>query len=158
MKNHSTRTSGNAVRFTFCLALFFCCLFDLRADDPRAAKIIGGGPYHAIVANPDGTVLTWGYNGYGTLGDGTTTDRHSPVLAIGLTNIISVGGGGVNLSGWPAQMFSAGLRADGGVMAWGNNDYGQLGNGTTTSSNVAVRVSNLTNIVALGLAVIIPWA
>jgi RHS repeat-associated protein len=150
MKTKLAFFPADGVRFaTVCLAFLFCCVPGANADDPRATKIIGTGPYYSLAVKTDGTVMAWGYNGWGTLGDGTLTERLSPVFALGLTNIVSVGGGGVTLVSWPTEMHSVGLRADGGVMSWGNNDVGQLGNGTFTSSNAAVRVSNLTNIVAL---------
>ena len=50
-----------------------------------------------------------------------------------------VGGGG----------FSLALKSDGTVWAWGNNDCGQLGNGTTVKSVVPVKVKNLSNIIAI---------
>ena len=41
------------------------------------------------------------------------------------------------------------LRSDGTVWAWGNNEHGQLGNGTTTKSNKPIQVKGLTNVVAI---------
>ena len=40
---------------------------------------VAGGYYHTIALGGDGIVRALGYNGYGQLGDGTTTDRHSPI-------------------------------------------------------------------------------
>lgn len=41
------------------------------------------------------------------------------------------------------------LRSDGTVWAWGNNEHGQLGNGTTTKSNKSLQVKGLTNVIAI---------
>ena len=40
---------------------------------------IAGGDYHSLAVKSDGTVWAWGCNGYGQLGDGTTTNRLTPV-------------------------------------------------------------------------------
>jgi YD repeat-containing protein len=45
---------------------------------------IAGGYFHTIALKNDGTVWAWGYNGYGQLGDGTTTTRTTPVQVSGL--------------------------------------------------------------------------
>src|SRR6185436_9930746 len=68
-------------------------------------------------------------------GDGTTTDRSTPVAVSGLTGVVSISGG------W---RHSLALKSDGTVRAWGLNDYGQLGDGTTT-----VAVSGLTGVIAI---------
>lgn len=80
----------------------------------------------------DGTVRAWGSNGYGQLGNGTTIDSSTPVQVTGLT-------GAQSLSTAESGSVYA-LMSDGTVRAWGNNRYGQLGNGTTTSTNTPVQV------------------
>jgi len=96
----------------------------------------GGGS--ALALKSDGTVWAWGANEYGQLGDNSTTDRTTPVqvsTANGyLTNVAAISMGDTN---------AVAITADGAVYAWGDNTYGQLGNGTTTSSLVATRVSGV---------------
>ena len=65
----------------------------------------------------------WGGNWSGQLGDGTTTNRHTPTL-IGTDTWFAISGG---------IGHSLGLRSDGRLFAWGHNNVGQLGDGTTTN-------------------------
>ena len=88
----------------------------------------------------DGTIVAWGYNLYGQLGDGTTTDRSSPVTISGLGAVSKISGG---------TFHGLALRTNGTVAAWGYNVYGQLGNGTTTDSLTPVTVSGLSGVVKL---------
>jgi alpha-tubulin suppressor-like RCC1 family protein len=76
---------------------------------------------HALALKSDGTVWAWGLNGYGEVGDGTTSNRTVPVQVVGLSNVVAVSGG---------DWHSAALRSDGTVWKWGRNDTGQLGNGS----------------------------
>ena len=79
--------------------------------------------------------MAFGLNDAGQLGDGTTTDRHSPVevTAVGGENM-AVSAGGVH---------SLVLTGDGCVMAFGYNDAGQLGDGTTSDRHSPVEVTAL---------------
>ncbi|MEI7911327.1 MAG: cadherin-like beta sandwich domain-containing protein, partial [Verrucomicrobiota bacterium] len=86
----------------------------------------------------DGTVAAWGYNGSGTVGDGTNLVRTAPVwvdrsgVLAGKTVVAIASGGSHELA----------LCADGTLATWGSNGEGQLGNGGSTDSNVPVRVDS----------------
>jgi alpha-tubulin suppressor-like RCC1 family protein len=97
---------------------------------------IAGGGGHSIALAPDGKVYTWGYNGFGQLGNGTNTASNVPVAVTGLSGktITSIAGGAFH---------SIALASDGTVYTWGYNFSGQLGNGNNTDSNVPVAVTGL---------------
>jgi alpha-tubulin suppressor-like RCC1 family protein len=72
----------------------------------------------------DGTLWTWGLNLYGTLGDGTSTNRSSPVQTVaGGTNWQSGSGGSLAVGA---------IKTDGTLWMWGFNNYGELGDNSTT--------------------------
>jgi alpha-tubulin suppressor-like RCC1 family protein len=85
-------------------------------------------------------VWAWGNNQWGQLGDGTTTDRTTPVQVSGLSDVKAVDGGGLH---------SLALKNDGTVWAWGSNGNGQLGDGTDTDRTTPVRVSGLSDVKAI---------
>ncbi|MET3176385.1 UNVERIFIED_ORG: alpha-tubulin suppressor-like RCC1 family protein [Arthrobacter sp. UYCu721] len=100
-----------------------------------------GGSTYALLN--DGTVRAWGGNRSGQLGIGTTVDSRVPVQVTGLTGVKTVAAyGGVS---------AYALLTDGSVRAWGSNSSGQLGNGTTTDSNVPVQVSGLSTVKSLSI-------
>ena len=98
---------------------------------------IDGGYSYTVALKEDGTVWSWGYNYNGILGDGTTTDRTTPVRVEGLTDITDIA---------CHKYHTLALKEDGTVWAWGINSNGQLGDGTTLNRKTPVRVSGLTNI------------
>jgi alpha-tubulin suppressor-like RCC1 family protein len=86
---------------------------------------------YALLA--DGSVKAWGFNGTGPVGDGTNTQRLAPVQVSGLTSGVTQIAAGAN-TGYA-------LLADGSVRAWGRNDLGQVGDGSTTNQLAPVSVS-----------------
>ncbi len=93
----------------------------------------------AVAHTQDRQVRAWGRNDVGQLGDGTTTNRNTPVQVSGLSGVIQVAGGNHSLA----------LKSDGTVWAWGRNDHGELGDGTTTNRSTPVQVSGLTSVTQL---------
>src|SRR5665213_2705019 len=91
----------------------------------------------SLALSSSGQVYAWGYNGQGELGDGSTTNSDTPVAVSagaipGGTTITQIAGGGSH---------SLALSSTGQLYTWGLNVYGQLGDGTTTNSDVPVAVS-----------------
>jgi alpha-tubulin suppressor-like RCC1 family protein len=81
----------------------------------------------------DGTAKCWGYNYHGQLGDGTNTNRYTPVSVSGLTNAVAIAAGGDH---------TCALLSDGTAKCWGYNYHGQLGDGTNTNRYTPVSVLN----------------
>jgi alpha-tubulin suppressor-like RCC1 family protein len=106
----------------------------------RAITVIMGGESHNFALKSDGTVWSWGWNGFGQLGDGTYTDRYTPVQVSRLTAVTSLGGRGYH---------SLAVRQDGSVWAWGLNTSGQLGDGTITNRNTPVQVIGLSGVLSV---------
>tara|TARA_R110002124_G_scaffold253119_1_gene418549 strand:- start:60 stop:836 length:777 start_codon:yes stop_codon:yes gene_type:complete len=82
----------------------------------------------------DGNLYAWGWNYYGQLGLGDTTNRSSPVQ-VGSGYWQSVSG---------SDQSSTGVTTGGKLYTWGNNNFGQLGQGNTTSYSSPVQVGALT--------------
>lgn len=91
---------------------------------------IGVGSRHTCVVTQGGAAQCWGDNDQGQVGDGTTTDRFSPVDVCASGS----GAGCEPLSGVVAvstgYRHSCALMASGGAKCWGENNEGQLGDGT----------------------------
>jgi phosphatidylethanolamine-binding protein (PEBP) family uncharacterized protein len=87
------------------------------------------GVGHRCDLYTSGRVTCWGLNDFGQLGDGTTTSRGSPTEVIGLSSRV------VQIS---AGIFhTCALLESGGVMCWGWNLYGQIGDGTRLNNRLS---------------------
>ncbi len=123
-----------------------------RLDEPPrpAAAIveISVGTEHACAARADGSVLCWGRNDQGQLGDGTREDRLLPTFVSGLTDVVRVA---------PGKLHSCALLRSGHMRCWGNRSLGQLGEGgELVGSTVGVATSPVSVVdvqSAVGLAV-----
>jgi hypothetical protein len=97
---------------------------DIRSVSP-------GGDHTCAVDEDEGAVLCWGSNAFGQVGNGSPTDRLTP---IGLQVLTS----GVTAIDAGAHHTCAITRGD--LKCWGRNTSGQLGDGTTNHSSVPIGI------------------
>jgi alpha-tubulin suppressor-like RCC1 family protein len=88
----------------------------------------------------DGSLVAWGGNDYGQIGDGTTARRDSPVAVSRLSGVVQVSAG---------EQDAMALLADGTVWTWGANVSGQLGLGDLQLRSAPTQVPGLTGIKAI---------
>ena len=105
---------------------------------------IDAGNAHTCALLSGGGIKCWGSNNYGQLGDGTTQGRSTPVdvSGLGCTAAAVVDGGG----------HTCALLVGGGVKCWGDNTFGQLGDGTEWARSTPVDVVGMKQGVAAVVA------
>jgi alpha-tubulin suppressor-like RCC1 family protein len=99
------------------------------------AKQLSAGEAHTCALLGTGGVVCWGLNLDGQLGHGTSghaNDTSTPVGVLGITTATGIGAG---------AYFTCAVVDRGNVKCWGDNQYGQLGDGTTKNSSTPVPVS-----------------
>ncbi|MDT8318351.1 MAG: Ig-like domain-containing protein [bacterium] len=103
----------------------------------QGVKSIAAGEQHSVAVKSDGTVLAWGWNNAGQLGNMTTANSFFPVSVVDLSNVTEVAAG---------ILHTLALKTNGTVWAWGWNESGQLGDKTYTESLVPVEVIGLSGV------------
>mgnify|MGYP001348886508 CR=1 FL=1 len=95
-----------------------------------------GGSGNTSCAIADSKIYCWGLNNRGQVGDNTTTTRTSPTL-VSTTNL---GGGytATKIATSGSRSYNICAIADSKAWCWGNNEAGQIGNGSSGSTDVRV--------------------
>ena len=117
--------------FFYLIAL--ACLF---VAPTASAQVLSAGSHHTCAIDGARGLRCWGSNEYGQLGDGTAVNRSLPVRVKHLDS---------DIAAVAATSFSrtCALRANGEVLCWGANQFGELGDGTTIDRLVPTRVAGL---------------
>ena len=160
---HSYRKLVSSVLAIFALVLIGIAGPAVAAPAPTGGPTTGGTPVtiqgirfikivsgdnHSVGLTSEGTVYAWGRNDFGQLGNGTTANSNTPVQVVG------VGGTGflTGVTEIAAGAWHTLVSTSTGVYAWGNNDSGRLGDGTTTNRLTPVQVVGVGGTGTLGPA------
>lgn len=121
----------------------------IGAFNQNVRMITGGGRTMGALTT-DHKIFMWGENNRGNVGNGSTTDVYAPTE-------IDIGGDCAKLvvSGQSDATTSHAIRADGRLYGWGENNYGQVGDNSTTDRSTPTLVSNIG--LSAGLEVIDCW-
>lgn len=93
---------------------------------------LAAGDNHTCALTANGGVKCWGDNAYGELGDATTQQRSAPIEVNGIAS----GAAGITAG----DAYTCAMLTTGQVKCWGQNDHGQLGDGTTEQTPAPVDV------------------
>jgi len=107
-------------------------------DLPDITNIVSvaAGSNHSLAIDSEGKVYAWGFNGTGQLGNNSTTSSSIPVQ-VDTSGVLA----GKTITAIAAgNTHSLALDSEGKIYAWGSNASGQLGNNSTTNSNIPVQV------------------
>jgi alpha-tubulin suppressor-like RCC1 family protein len=94
-------------------------------------KQVACGYYHTAAVKLDGTLWTWGRNNSGQLGDNSSTNKSSPVQTT------SAGSNWKNVA--CGAYHTLGIKTDGSLWMWGQNDFGQIGDNSVTPKSSPVQ-------------------
>jgi hypothetical protein len=95
-----------------------------------------------VCAVENGAVFCWGSNGYGELGNATTTSSNRPEKVVAVAGVFANSG----VTAISADRFHTCAVASGSVFCWGLNNYGQLGIGSFASSSVSAKVADVAGV------------
>ncbi len=122
------------------LICVFCLLFSGLISSQCWLQIDAGENYNLGI-KLDGTLWAWGFNSNGQLGTGNTWYGQNGPIQIGTdSNWLKVSAGGTH---------SLAIKSNGTLWAWGDNQYGQLGDGTIITRSTPVQIGTATNWLAV---------
>jgi alpha-tubulin suppressor-like RCC1 family protein len=112
-----------------------------RVNLALGATAIATGANHSLALLSNQSVVAWGQNSNGQIGNGTTATAQSVPVSVGLVGAVAVISAGSN--------FSLAIDSTGTAWSWGQNNSGQLGDGTTVQRTSPVSVQGLNDAVAV---------
>jgi alpha-tubulin suppressor-like RCC1 family protein len=102
--------------------------------------MVSAGGAHTLALQSDGTVLAWGSNSNGQLGNGQASFSDVPLIVPGISQVKAISLG---------DQFMLVVKQDGTVWGWGANSSGQLGDGTTTNQSSPVQTQGMSGVIAV---------
>ena len=119
------------------------CLNDINGSALAGKKVtkISADKYRVIAIDEEGKLYSYGYNYDGQLGNGTTENITTPICISDITNSPLNGKNIVDVYIYDDTVIAK--DGEGKLYSWGDNDYGELGNGTTENSSMPICISDI---------------
>jgi alpha-tubulin suppressor-like RCC1 family protein len=146
--NHHAQFDGSGLDHPAPVQVLQCSTVNGITTCPPLTGVtaIAAGAFHTVALKSNGTVFTWGSNGGGQLGSGTSDDQSNPAVVAGLTGVTAVAAG---------DLSTLAINQDKTVTAWGDALFGRNIDGTTVKHLVPVpvpadRLSGITQVAGGG--------
>ena len=116
------------------------CISDIESSPLKGKNIVNiYVDFSTMIAkDSDGKLYSWGYNGSGQLGDGTTTNSSMPICISDIESNPLKGKKIVDVHNYDSTIIAK--DSNGKLYSWGENEYGELGNGTGTTENSSMPI------------------
>ena len=104
-------------------------------------KAVSGGGEHSLALTCDGKIFAWGDNSSGQLGNGTIINSNIPTLVLLSEEAVAIAAGGFHSL--------ALVKNCSNVFAWGDNTFGQLGDGSIEHSSIPTKVIKIRDVIQI---------
>ncbi|MEJ2552657.1 MAG: hypothetical protein P8079_01250 [Gammaproteobacteria bacterium] len=120
-----------------------------QIDVGNTYTTIAAGYQYSLAIRSDGTLWAWGNNTWSDLGDGTSVHKHVPTQ-IGDATFSAISASKYDIFGNFFYYSSLALKSDHSVWSWGDNTFGQLGNGSLSTGTVPQQIDKGFKAIAMG--------
>lgn len=118
-------------------------LMPIQVGNDQDWKTVSAGGEYSVAIKGNGTLWAWGRNSSGQVGDGSFEDRGEPVQIGQNADWVTVSAGLSHFLGFDSfdlKSHSLAIKSDGSLWAWGDNEYRQIGDGTSSIRGEPVRI------------------
>jgi alpha-tubulin suppressor-like RCC1 family protein len=112
-----------------------------NSENPLKVSV---GEGHSLLMRENGTVLGWGWNAYGQVGNNSNNNQYVMTYTVNIEDAVDIDAG---------SRFSMAVKEDGSLVAWGKNDYGIIGEEIGKNFITPTKIEGIVNVIRVAAGV-----